>query len=567
MSANQFGASSVPMAFATIIASALLKWTKWDNMYYGPIFTIINAAFITLTTVNAFDLWEHIDVSLLWYALAVPFVVWSVWFAYTKRFKRKTFKERKGTTIVIQNIGVISEFEKYIENMKEHYENPKYFQYGNYGDSIDVDKIVVIGDDKTLVVGEQDREYFFDDPNFNSKGYYEIKEYKKNVKESVAATKVYYKIHLEKVITYQEYINIIKAYNAKVTREAKTVIVKHYKLINPWTCIEEDIYRGPKLPMEVLYKRHLLTYFHPRRDELWEHVKNVWFHPEMYTEMGQSASAKYIFHGPAGTGKSTLPARFAMTLCIPLISVDILQYSKADLYYLFYEHRIQRPQEGKVGLIYSVDQKPAIIIDEFDIAMEEMHLRLKKKEVDITKHFKNFEEFLFLEGGEPKGDAIKEAAKLETKVASGPSISTLTSNSEVTPRDLLEVIEGPIPTKQTLVFATTNKLDRLLEICPELFREGRLTPVYIGHATRDTMKEISNFYFKQCQPDDLIPDVSPVPTSKLISVAMKYYMMLKKPGDDNGCPDEQIKEDNNIIFMKYCMEMDSLFREKQMLEK
>ena len=75
-----------------------------------------------------------------------------------------------------------------------------------------------------------------------------------------------------------------------------------------------------------------------------------------------------------------------------------------------------------------------------------------------------------------------------------------------------------------IIMATTNKYEEIKEMCPELFRPGRLTPVHFDYINKDTLQEISMFYFKR-KLDCYIPDVLSIPTSQIIELAFESLNM------------------------------------------
>lgn len=103
---------------------------------------------------------------------------------------------------------------------------------------------------------------------------------------------------------------------------------------------------------------------------------------------------------------------------------------------------------------------------------------------------------------------------------------------EICVRDYLNVFQGPVPIDGRIIIATTNNYEKIKKICPELFRPGRLTPVYFGYPTRKIIEEITQYYFDK-EIDIQIPDVLEISTSQIIEICMdaqhnddpyKYYI-------------------------------------------
>lgn len=70
------------------------------------------------------------------------------------------------------------------------------------------------------------------------------------------------------------------------------------------------------------------------------------------------------------------------------------------------------------------------------------------------------------------------------------------------------------------MIANTNKYDEIKEMCPELFRPGRITPVYFGYINKETLQDISKYFFGK-KLSGYIPDVLTVPTSQIIELAFE----------------------------------------------
>jgi hypothetical protein len=60
-------------------------------------------------------------------------------------------------------------------------------------------------------------------------------------------------------------------------------------------------------------------------------------------------------------------------------------------------------------------------------------------------------------------------------------------------------------------YKNLKKMDEIKEICPALFRTGRLTPIYFGYFENEILQEISKYYYQQelDLPDNIISTISP----------------------------------------------------------
>lgn len=113
---------------------------------------------------------------------------------------------------------------------------------------------------------------------------------------------------------------------------------------------------------------------------------------------------------------------------------------------------------------------------------------------------------------------------------------------EFTLRDLLEIFQGPVPFESMIMLASTNKYEDIKELCPELFRPGRMTPIYFGYIDKKTLQEISLYFFKQKLPFR-IPQEITIPTSEIIELALKAQQMK---ANDFDYFSKQIKELLNL---------------------
>lgn len=106
----------------------------------------------------------------------------------------------------------------------------------------------------------------------------------------------------------------------------------------------------------------------------------------------------------------------------------------------------------------------------------------------------------------------------------------MTDDSEFKLRDLLEIFQGPIPFESMIMLANTNKYDEIKDMCPELFRPGRLTAVYFGYVNQETLQDIAIYFFNQ-KLKVYIPDILKIPTSQIIELAFEALTVSTNPFD------------------------------------
>ncbi len=69
------------------------------------------------------------------------------------------------------------------------------------------------------------------------------------------------------------------------------------------------------------------------------------------------------------------------------------------------------------------------------------------------------------------------------------------------------------------MLASTNKYDDIKKLCPELFRPGRMTAIHFGYIDKETLQEISMYFFKK-KLVGRIPNEIKISTSEIIEVAL-----------------------------------------------
>ena len=95
-------------------------------------------------------------------------------------------------------------------------------------------------------------------------------------------------------------------------------------------------------------------------------------------------------------------------------------------------------------------------------------------------------------------------------------------------RDLLEVLQGPINLESSIILANTNKYDEIKDLCPALFRNGRMTPVHFGYIDADTLQDISLHFFNK-KLEGYVPKVLSTSTSEIIELAFESLAINKNP--------------------------------------
>jgi DNA polymerase III delta prime subunit len=218
-----------------------------------------------------------------------------------------------------------------------------------------------------------------------------------------------------------------------------------------------------------------------------------------FTKFGQIPKLGLLLHGEPGTGKSNFIQRVSIYLSKHIIKFNPLEYKKKELYELICE-----PFED------ATTDEVIFGMDEFDEILLELLRREKIKEKAKTReksnnimHYPVYPSFDFFDKKDDKNTDEKKEKK------NGVSFNNY-DNSEpyadyISYNEFLELLQGIVPYKNIIFIATTNKYTELIThqdptirfACQQMFRHGRLTPIYFGHFKGKVLKEVIKYYFQQ----------------------------------------------------------------------
>lgn len=265
-----------------------------------------------------------------------------------------------------------------------------------------------------------------------------------------------------------------------------------------------NFYSGIKQPMSSLEKKYIDNFYCENKEKLWKRVKFVSDTNSNLYESGQNPQLGLLLYGPPGCGKSCFIHRIAMTLQRHIISLDILSLRTRENII----NTLQNPYIGYFNKFLS-PRDVIFVLDEFDITV----LALQKAQLERE----NIKKIIF-------ENAISKSTD-DSKNDKHGVIPQLNDDC-VTINDLLTIFQGPVPLDGAIIIATTNKYEEINEICPALFRPGRLTPVFFGYPTAEILDEISQQYFKQ--PLNVSTEyISAVCTSKIMEFVTEALLEEK----------------------------------------
>lgn len=358
----------------------------------------------------------------------------------------------------------------------------------------------------------------FIDDKFNVSGIITWKEYikKKNITmkdntDEKTFISLYIEIIFNKKINTLEYLefveNEVEKYNNDIAR------TYYYKVFNNKT-IEPHvvkIYDGKKKEASALKKEFIDSFFHKEKDKIWNIVSCIINTPEKFTNIGQGAFVNYLLYGPPGSGKSSISYRLARALMCNIISLDISNIKKKQELYEI----IQTPYKW-ITYAYGYDSSRSknyiIVLEEFDICIE----KILKREKDNEEFKKNIL------------TNITTTKKNKKNKENDDNTTSITTNnlldSDITVRDLLDILQGSMSINGSVIIAMTNRYEFIRDTCPELVRDGRLTPVYFDYLDKNSFIELCNYHFKNKPTNEQIKclfedkNIIKLPTSTIIKI-------------------------------------------------
>ncbi len=345
-----------------------------------------------------------------------------------------------------------------------------------------------------FVVPDINEKMFFNDTIHEVKGYITTKvdEVFKKQGESSWYTCVIIYVHKNSKYNACQYIEQLYKYRKEHISKSTDIVLW---VVKPLCSVgngddsrtefyEAPFFKGKKTELATNYEKYIKSYFSSSRQELWEYIYNIHHHPEKFSRFGQEARCNLLLYGPPGSGKSTFAYRLAMALGRHIFSLDIS---------LFCDDRAFIYNTINQAMIDGMENKPEeyiILLEEFDVAINYL-IEQKKPKILID---------------EEKSVTFKKEENAKT-------------NRTFQIEDLLELLQGSVPLKGSIIIATTNKYQEIKELCPSLFRPGRLSPVEFGYMDWKSLQELSLYYFKQ---ELSLPEVHiKIPTSEIIEVALK----------------------------------------------
>jgi DNA polymerase III delta prime subunit len=286
--------------------------------------------------------------------------------------------------------------------------------------------------------------------------------------------------------------------------------------------------------LSKMEKNWIDTLFHPSKLDIWPKLKAIQFDSDIFERCGQYSQGCWCLYGPPGTGKSTSIYRYAKSLGRNIVYVNLIGIKSIN------DLRKIINGTGSSGYSSTDPNESIIVFDEFDRSMLAIHARTKlknqqemerrvkiqrvlelldrneKRDEEIDMH-ETHETHETHEGDTPKQSKHEKGAVDEQEMKSDIKNFTEMNDEEITIDGLLDVIQGCSENRGSIIFAITNKYDKLRELAPRLFRDGRFKPIYYGYPTKQIVNDITQYYYQRSVCD--IPELAELSDDQPIRIS------------------------------------------------
>lgn len=342
----------------------------------------------------------------------------------------------------------------------------------------------------------------------------------------------------------KSYLEKLEKYIKNQSKIGNTVDLNFYKIMNN-SLITHNFYKNELSQWQTDCIDIENGYFSNHKDFIFSIMKNKL----EYNINTSNSWNNMILEGVPGVGKSSLIYRIAMLLKRNIISIDLVLYldKKKELYSIFHGNEFKLPNDDTK--VYN-SENCIIVLEEFDNTIEKLveleklyNLKMKlinnsqrTKEQNLNKQI--IEQNTELDDNKLSNENYLSSQKKVIDDNRNFDNSLHSINNDINNiiqihkefhkkdilrlGDLLELFQGAIPVKDRIVIGTTNHFERIKTYIPELFRNGRMTPIRFDYLDWKSFTDLCKYYFNcelQCKPFEIT-----IPTSQLIELAMKHQL-------------------------------------------
>lgn len=418
----------------------------------------------------------------------------------------------------VQNV-LMYKFETGIRNNETKLTGNNFIMYTKYINMnkdfyYDEQNLISLDDEvKVNIFFEANKTFKFYDTRFNVSGFISWKDKTISMRNC----------QMSQAYSFKEYlIDVSKFLNEATTNANKIILYKVERTRGGGKSYV--MYNGPVLSQVELEQTYIHTLFHPEMRSLWEHIKTINYEPDKIRALGQAPRINLLLYGPPGTGKSTFAYRVAMATKRHIMNIKLSAVKKDELLTLFSTPKIETQECKPKDIVY--------VLDEIDVEIDKMMFKQKRQEeqckmtketitklIDSTLSDKNRgcqqqgnapvivvgnDDKKQMSPSQPPDSQVKSALEminnLEKVIDSMTKAYDKIGGLEgemVTLADLLTVFQGAVPIEGCIIVAMTNRYEELTQLCPALFRAGRLSPVQFEHFDMKMLSDVVKMYFGQ----------------------------------------------------------------------
>lgn len=347
------------------------------------------------------------------------------------------------------------------------------------------------------------------DTEFDVSGFIKIEEIEKKEKENKSVKINITKIFVKKTskLSAIGYFDSIVKRNKDDTAKTDNIILQYIKIMKKDEFLHgsgigfftKDIYKGSKTELNNA-PDPMNEFFHPDKETMISRINRV-----ITTKTGQFSA---IFHGPGGTGKSSFAERLARKYKRNIVSIDLTALKSKHLVYTYF-HKV-------IGLGIDITEENSIfLLEEFDSVISYLN-----KQNEVSSYMQHSYYTTKKEDIAGKKDDV--------------TVKPFQSAGKFTIKDLLEIIQGPVPAKGRVIIATTNHLDKIIDECPALFRAGRLMPIPFDFLPVVEINKMIRYHFGDMELQDVTLDDLCVDFDPKISTSQ--ILMYIEDAKDNNDP-------------------------------
>lgn len=508
-------------SIAVLVSTVLVKQLGVDTSLYIPIHNVIDHIFSTFSIASVSNIFNKLYYLII---IGIFFLIIICCIKYTdfKNFEifSNIWTRNKYEHLLIACPTKCKQFNTYFMDNIDYITNKIDFEIS----SSDIEFMILLNEHHasknviTTLKPCNDKKIYFNDIKFNIQGYFvwnlETKEKKtlNNDDEKKSSNESYYintvdvYINSNNKIGIHDYYNKVSdEYKQKMDRENSKSLEYIQVNIDPEYEKNERIqYNSFIFSNKIDSGEHIMkTFFHKDYDYILKLINAMKPENENYfTRFGQVPKLGLCHYGPPGCGKSSTAYKFAGYLRRSIMKFNPLILSKEEVFQILAKPKLDEEYSKTSDFIFMMDEIDEIFYEL--LRREDIKEKYKK---DLLKHKKNqeFNMFNFAIPTAPPTDSKKSDDKKDTKLSFGIEAEIEKYNNQLSFNELLEILQGVVPHRGLIIIATTNKYEEMISskdprikfACEQMFRHGRLTPIYYGHYTGLVIKKILKHYFDE----------------------------------------------------------------------